>query len=55
MKCFEGYDVEHIKKMSADEVKVLWDAYIDEMKVKAVRAKLVEVLELEEVNSDLRL
>jgi len=46
MKCFEGYDIEHIKKMSPDEVKVLWDRFVDEKKVDAVRAKLIEEYEL---------
>ena len=49
MKCFEDYTVEHIKKMSPEEVKVLWDRFADESKVEAARAKLIEVLEISEV------
>ena len=53
MKCFEGYTVEQIKEMSPDEIKVLWDKFADESKVGAARAKLIEVMELEEAKSDL--
>ena len=53
MKCFEGYTVEQIKEMSPDEIKVLWDKFADESKVEAARAKLIEVMEIEEAKSNL--
>ena len=53
MKCFEDYTIEDVKKISPDEIKLLWDKFADESKVEAARAKLIEVMEIEEAKSNL--
>ena len=53
MKCLEEYTIEHVKKMSLEEVKLLWDRFVDESKVEVVRKKLIEVLEIEDANKSL--
>ena len=53
MKCLEEYTIKHVKEMSPEEVKLLWDKFADETKVEAVRKKLIEVLEIEDANKSL--